>query len=191
MIKLFAIYLLFFAFAFVLPSLRVWRQTGVNPVVLPNSDDVGGFVGLMFKLLILLLSIYLLAGSAKFIAPIGAIFLPPIASPIGWALLCTSFIWVVIAQFQMGRSWRIGIDTAVKTDLVATGLFRFSRNPIFLGMIIQLLGLFLVQPDALTLAILLAAYILISVQIREEELHLSALHGAKYALYCQAVRRWP
>jgi protein-S-isoprenylcysteine O-methyltransferase Ste14 len=104
--------------------------------------------------------------------------------------LVISICWVVIAQFQMGKSWRVGIDTHVKTELVIHGLFRISRNPIFLGMMVQLLGLFLVLPDAITLAILLAAYILISVQIRGEEEHLRELHPDAYPAYCCKVRRW-
>ena len=183
-------FLLFFAIALVLPTVRVWRQTGVNPVVLPQSDDVAGFVGKWFKLLILTLGLYLALGSLGLSVPFGTISLPSYASVIGMCLLIISICWVVIAQFQMGKSWRVGIDTYAKTDLVIHGLFRISRNPIFLGMIVQLLGLFLVQPDAITLAILLAAYILISVQIRGEEGHLRELHPDAYPDYCGKVRRW-
>ena len=183
-------FLLFFAIALVLPTVRVWRQTGINPVVLPQSDDVAGFVGTWFKLLILTLGLYLTLGALGLVAPVGKMPLPIYATTMGWGLLVISICWVVIAQFQMGKSWRVGIDTHVKTELVIHGLFRFSRNPIFLGMTVQLLGLFLVQPDAITLAILLAAYILISVQIRGEEGHLRELHPDAYPAYCGKVRRW-
>ena len=44
---------------------------------------------------------------------------------------------------QMGKSWRIGIDTENKTDLVEKGLFTVSRNPIFFGMRMALFGFFL------------------------------------------------
>jgi protein-S-isoprenylcysteine O-methyltransferase Ste14 len=190
MFELFLFYLAFFFCALVWPSVRVWRQTGRNPIVLPNSDDVAGFVGLIFKLLIILLGLYLSVGAIEAIQPIGAIALPRIAQKFGWALLIGSIIWVIVAQYQMGRSWRVGIDTTVETELVATGLFRFSRNPIFLGMLVQLIGFFLVQSDALTASITLSAYILISVQIRGEEDHLSRMHGNEYLRYKKAVRRW-
>jgi protein-S-isoprenylcysteine O-methyltransferase Ste14 len=190
MLKLFIIYLLFFAAAMLWPTVRVRIQTGVNALVLPASDDAAGFVGRMFKVVILALGLYLLLGATGVIESIGPIALPAAAHWIGWALLGASFVWVVIAQYHMGRSWRIGIDTQVKTDLVANGLFRISRNPIFLGMMVQLAGLALVQSDAMTLAILAAGFILISVQIRLEETHLSALHGNDYAGYCAKVRRW-
>jgi protein-S-isoprenylcysteine O-methyltransferase Ste14 len=190
MLKLLIFYLLFFGAAMVLPTVRVWRQTGVNPLVLPSSDNAEGFVGRMFKVVIAELGLYLLLGAMHVIGSIGAIPLPAISAMIGWALLIASFLWVVVAQYQMGRSWRIGIDAKVKTELVATGLFRRSRNPIFLGMIVQLAGLFFVQPDAVTLLALMTGFILISVQIRLEEAHLLSLHGNIYAHYRGTVRRW-
>jgi protein-S-isoprenylcysteine O-methyltransferase Ste14 len=190
MLKLLIFYLLFFGAAMVLPTVRVWQQTGVNPLVLPSSDNAGGFVGRMFKVVIAGLGVYLLVGALKLNRPIGAISLPEQSAMIGWALLIASFLWVVVAQYQMGRSWRIGIDAKVKTELVATGLFRLSRNPIFFGMIMQLTGLFLVQPDAVTLMALVTSFILISVQIRLEEAHLLSLHGNMYAHYRDTVRRW-
>lgn len=190
MLTLLIFFLLSFAIALVLPTVRVWRQTGINPVVLPQSDDVAGFVGKWFKLLILTLGLYLALGSLGLLASVGTISLPIYASIIGMCLLVISICWVVIAQFQMGKSWRVGIDTRIKTELVIHGLFRISRNPIFLGMMVQLLGLFLVQPDAITMTILLSAYILISVQIRGEEVHLLELHPDAYSAYCGKVRRW-
>ena len=41
---LLAAVLVFFGLAFILPTVRVWRQTGRNPYVLPVSDDAYGFV---------------------------------------------------------------------------------------------------------------------------------------------------
>ena len=190
MSSLFAFFLVFFAIALVLPTVRVWRQTGRNPVVLPQSDDVAGFVGKYFKLLIIFLGVYLLLGALNVVRPIGQISLPEYASIVGWCVLTASIFWGVIAQFQMGGSWRVGIDTEMKTALVVHGLFQFSRNPIFLGMIMQLGGLFLAQPDAITFTILVAGYILISIQIRGEEQHLMDMHGITYREYCGKVRRW-
>jgi protein-S-isoprenylcysteine O-methyltransferase Ste14 len=89
----------------------------------------------------------------------------------------------------MKNSWRIGIDTVTKTELVTTGLFRISRNPIFFGMIISLFGLFLTTPNALTGLFLIIGYVLIQIQIRLEEDFLTEQHGKKYSEYKQKVRR--
>ena len=59
---------------------------------------------------------------------------------IGWGLLLLSLVLVWIAQSQMANSWRIGIDEKNKTELVTRGLFAYSRNPIFLGVMIANFG---------------------------------------------------
>ncbi|WP_413614210.1 methyltransferase family protein [Flavobacterium sp. N2013] len=81
-------------------------------------------------------------------------------------LLVVALIWTIIAQNQMKNSWRIGIDTETKTDLITSGLFKFSRNPIFLGIILSLVGLFLTTPNALTVLFLILGYVLIQIQIQ-------------------------
>ena len=89
----------------------------------------------------------------------------------------------------MKNSWRIGIDTDLKTKLVTSGLFSISRNPIFFGMIITLVGLFLTTPNALTILFLILGYVLIQIQIRLEEEFLTKEHGQEYLNYKQKVRR--
>lgn len=108
----------------------------------------------------------------------------------GVMLLIIAFVWVLIAQNHMRKSWRIGIDEDVKTELVQTGLFKFSRNPIFLGMRIMLLGIFLVIPNAITLVILVVGELLIQIQVRLEEDFLARTHGPSYLDYKKQVRRW-
>ena len=192
MLSLLLVFCLFFVLAMIVPSLRVWRSTGINPLVLAREDSAEGFVAGIFKFSLVVLAGYFLLGSLGFTAGIGEFQWPwrDVVARIGWGLIAASLGWVLFAQVNMGRSWRIGIDHARATDLVSGGLFRFSRNPIFLGMVTWLVGLLLVQPDAVTLAALVAGFISISVQIRLEEEHLSVLHGDAYAQYCGKVRRW-
>jgi protein-S-isoprenylcysteine O-methyltransferase Ste14 len=90
----------------------------------------------------------------------------------------------------MGRAWRIGIDHASTPILAREGLFRWSRNPIFLGLRINLLGLFLTLPNATTLVIWLIGEALMQVQVRLEEEHLARTFGDTHADYRSTVRRW-
>lgn len=186
--------LLFFLVVFVLPTWRVWKQTGVNPMVLPKNDTAYGFVGKAFKVLMGLIFAVVLVNA---FAPHRMVWLSPIhylstnwASWTGFALLHFALILVALAQAEMKRSWRIGIDEARKTELVTGGIFRRSRNPIFLGLLLAMLGLFLVLPNALTLCLLVASYLVIQVQVRLEEDFLERSHGAAYQNYRRQVRRW-
>jgi protein-S-isoprenylcysteine O-methyltransferase Ste14 len=72
---------------------------------------------------------------------------------------------------------------------VQSGLFRLLRNPIFLSMRVALLGLFMVVPTAATLAVLVAGEILVQVQVRLEEAHLSGMHCEQYEAYQATGRR--
>ena len=108
----------------------------------------------------------------------------------GWVLLLTSLGWIALAQAHLGASWRIGVDESARTALVQHGIFARSRNPIFLGMRLNLLGILLVAPNALTLAILVAGEVLMQVQVRLEEAYLEQVHGETYRAYRQQVPRW-
>ena len=183
----------FFA-AFFWRSFVVWKRTGVNPLVFRGSDNAHDYIGRVFKLLFALIVVVVLAYS----------FSPEVyqySVPVGWlerdwlkwagvALLLMSLGWTVVAQAQMGESWRIGIDEEHRTPLVREGVFGVSRNPIFLGMMFTLLGLFLVIPNALTLLTLVVGVVLIQIQVRLEEEFLTGSHGEEYAGYRHRVRRW-
>jgi protein-S-isoprenylcysteine O-methyltransferase Ste14 len=78
----------------------------------------------------------------------------------------------------MGKSWRIGIDEERPATLVRQGVFGLSRNPIFLGMMVTLLGLFLSIPNAVTLLVLALGVVLIQIQVRLEEEFLSGTCSA-------------
>jgi protein-S-isoprenylcysteine O-methyltransferase Ste14 len=75
--------------------------------------------------------------------------------------------------------------------LVTSGLYRFSRNPMYLGDVLILAGWTLWLANALAFVgpPLFIAYI-DRFQILPEESVLAARFGAAYAEYCRAVRRW-
>ena len=182
----------FFA-AFFWRSFVVWKRTSVNPLVFKGSDDAHDHIGRVFKLLFaaIVAAVAVYSTSERVYE-----YLTPITwlerhwlRVAGVGLLFVSLAWTVVAQAQMGESWRIGIDEEHRTPLVRKGVFGLSRNPIFLGMISTLLGLFLVIPNAATLLILGLGVVLIQIQVRLEEEFLSGAHGEDYAEYRRDVRR--
>ncbi|MBX3431509.1 MAG: isoprenylcysteine carboxylmethyltransferase family protein [Hyphomonadaceae bacterium] len=106
------------------------------------------------------------------------------------ALFVVSVLIVAIAQIQMGASWRIGVPKEGPGPLVARGLFAWSRNPIFLGMLGTALALFVWSPHILTAAVLAATWTLTLVQVRIEEEALREKHGDDYERYATRVGRW-
>jgi protein-S-isoprenylcysteine O-methyltransferase Ste14 len=188
------IYLLaYFLAEFFWRSYVVWKRTGINPVVFKGSDSAHDFVGRIFKVLfaviVAVVVIYAFVPSAyQYLLPIQLLERTWIKLT-GIVLLLVSLMWTILAQAQMRESWRIGIDTEHPTELVQSGVFKFSRNPIFVGMTVTLLGLFLVIPNVGTLVTLLVGSILIGIQVRLEEEYLTRVHGEKYLEYRRGVRR--
>jgi protein-S-isoprenylcysteine O-methyltransferase Ste14 len=77
------------------------------------------------------------------------------------------------------------------SSLVTTGVFAISRNPVYLGMLLVMLGLgvALSSPAALLTSVLLVLY-LDRLQIAPEERALSHKLGQEYVDYQARVRRW-
>ena len=195
-IKIFlpAYFIFYFAIALVAKTLLVAKEIGKNPLVLPKDNTAYGLVGLYFKLIMVLLFVYVAVYAVfpdwyEYSLPITQLE-NNIARYIGLTLLIFSLLWTIVAQNNMRTSWRIGIDTQTKTELITTGLFTVSRNPIFFGMIVSLVGLFLLTPNGLTALIMILGYVLIQIQVRLEEEYLLNLHGETYCNYIKKVRRW-
>jgi len=189
------VYLFVYVFvAFVWRSYIVWKRTGINPVTFKGTDTAHDFIGRVFKLVFALVVLVVFVYS---FSPFAYTYTLPIQwlenrwlKSIGVLLLLLSLVWTIVAQSQMGAAWRIGIDSEHRTPLVQEGLFRISRNPIFVGMIFTLLGLFLTLPNALTLLAVVLGMVLIGVQVRLEEEYLAQVHSQAYREYRQRVRRW-
>jgi protein-S-isoprenylcysteine O-methyltransferase Ste14 len=186
------LFVLFFLLALVGRSLVARRRTGINPIVWPNDDSVEGYIARAMHAATAALLIGLALHGAGWSLRVG--LLPWAGSaPLYWAgvvLFGIALVYVLVAQWQMGASWRIGIDHARATSLVSHGLYAWSRNPIFLGTRLALLSALLMVPTAITLAATLALEVLIQLQVRLEEQHLLRLHGEGFRAYCDRVRRW-
>lgn len=76
-------------------------------------------------------------------------------------------------------------------SLITSGAYRFTRNPIYLGMTLVLLGwaVFLMNPLSFALIAVFVIYIT-RFQIIPEERALKTLFGAEYTAYQKKVRRW-
>lgn len=83
------------------------------------------------------------------------------------------------------------ITPDASSALVVSGIYRFTRNPMYVGFLCVLVGwaLFLSSGYALVLAALFVVY-MNHFQIRPEERALENLFGEAYRSYCRRVRRW-
>lgn len=94
-------------------------------------------------------------------------------------------------QFRRARTTLDPRDPARTERFVAAGLYRWSRNPMYLGMALLLLGAALWTAHAVALALVAAFCAWLSAwQIRPEERALAARFGNAYTDYTRRVRRW-
>lgn len=115
----------------------------------------------------------------------------PVTTVVGGVLFAFGFAATYRSQSAMGRSWRIGVDSSERTDLVSAGAFRFVRNPIFTSMLVTGAGLFLLLPTVLSLAAWMTLLAAIELQVRVvEEPYLIGTHGDAYRAYARGTGRF-
>lgn len=74
--------------------------------------------------------------------------------------------------------------------LVTTGIYRFTRNPMYSGHLIFMLGLTITFASLFAAALLAFHLWWFQRRVREDETHMQRLFDADYTAYAQRVRRW-
>ena len=173
-----------------LPSLMAFFVHGVWPLAFHrDADRFQRAMGLLFGALLLGVVVWALMVGLVGPEALGVWTAPPALATLGWALAAVATLLTLLAQFQMGASWRIGIDDQ-PTQLVTRGAFAISRNPIFTGMLATLAAIVLITPALWTIAGWVATAAVIAAQVRLEEQKLLAVHGDAYAEYAAGTGRF-
>lgn len=97
---------------------------------------------------------------------------------------------LLVAQEQMGASWRMGLDLHARPGLVTTGLFRVTRNPIYSLSLLGFLSYCAMMPTWLSVFVFCAGVVVFRFQVAQEEAHLLALYGDEYRAYAARVGRF-
>lgn len=110
---------------------------------------------------------------------------------LGWAILGGAVVWIYWANSTLRKA---GTTLDVREDasvLVCEGPFRFSRNPIYLGMLAILLGIAVAlgSPWYLLGAVLQFA-LLRAYYVPREEAYLRQRFGPAFEGYVQVSPRW-
>jgi protein-S-isoprenylcysteine O-methyltransferase Ste14 len=96
-----------------------------------------------------------------------------------------------VMAFRRKRTTVNPLTPGAASTVVSSGVYRFSRNPMYLGFLLALVGwaLYLSNLAAALLVPAFAVY-MSQYQIKPEERALLAKFGAGYAQYMSRVRRW-
>lgn len=148
-----------------------------------------------YKIGILLTMSTYLACAAQFFScflrdRMGILPIHPFLRIIGVLLVGAGDILFIIAFMTLKNSWRAGIDENQKTDLVTEGIYRFSRNPAFVGFDLIYIGCVLAVGNIWMVIFAVFSIVIMHLQILEEEKHLQKMFGQPYAEYKKKVRRY-
>jgi protein-S-isoprenylcysteine O-methyltransferase Ste14 len=115
------------------------------------------------------------------------------ATWVAWAgvLLCAAGLALMAwSLVSFGTSFRIGIDTDRPDKLITSGVFVFTRNPIYVAFGFVLAGECLIWCNWLTVIYFVAGIAMFHRQVLREETYLREHYGAEYQAYCERVRRY-
>jgi protein-S-isoprenylcysteine O-methyltransferase Ste14 len=113
------------------------------------------------------------------------------ADYLGAAIIISGFLVNIFCALQFRRQQTTIIPFRESSALLTKGLYRYSRNPIYLSMVVVLVG-FAFAWGSLSPWIVppLFAWIITKRFIRYEEAMLLEGFGEQYRDYCRRVRRW-
>ncbi|NPV93161.1 MAG: isoprenylcysteine carboxylmethyltransferase family protein [Firmicutes bacterium] len=109
---------------------------------------------------------------------------------LGFSLGLLFLLLMTKARFNLGSSWRIGLDRNTADYLVTTGFYRYVRNPYFFFLMGFQFSLILVVPNAVMLFSFIQSLLLFNLQVREEEQFLFEKYGDDYSTYQKDTGRF-
>jgi protein-S-isoprenylcysteine O-methyltransferase Ste14 len=109
---------------------------------------------------------------------------------LGLSAAAAGVVLYVLAMRDLGASWRFTIDRERSGELVTTGVFAFTRNPIYLALVLLALGVSLALGNVTLILLACAAPPYFHHLILREERFLAASSGESYASYRRSVPRW-
>lgn len=107
--------------------------------------------------------------------------------------LCCGIIGVLVfgcAVYTMKDSWRAGIPAHDKTTIITDGIYKFSRNPAFLGFYLVYISILCMFFNYTLLIFTIFSITMLHLQILQEEKYLKAVFGDNYIAYKSKVGRY-
>ena len=110
---------------------------------------------------------------------------------IGILLNILGLIGFALSLKSFGRSFRVGIDVEKPDELITSGMFAISRNPIYVSFWLFFGGLTLVHLNITSIVMLVCFLVpFIHRQVLREESFMKKHYGEQYTEYCKKVRRY-
>ncbi|MCK0159867.1 methyltransferase family protein [Allomuricauda sp. F6463D] len=98
---------------------------------------------------------------------------------------------ISVIQFLSNKTTLDPLHPQKTTKLITKGVYNYSRNPMYLGLLLVLLALGLMLGNAFN-TLIAAGFVsyMNKFQIKPEEAMLLEKFGKEYSIYCKLTRRW-
>lgn len=116
--------------------------------------------------------------------------LPVLFRWIGLAAAFLGVLFFAVSVHTMRDSWRAGIPENEHTEFVTNGIYRWSRNPAFLGFDLTYTGLLLMFGNPVLTVCTCFSVMMMHLQILQEEIYLENTFGREYNVYKKQVGRY-
>ena len=114
---------------------------------------------------------------------------PGLLKWVSFCLWVSGFTLLFMGRFGLGDSFRIG-SAKESTSLKENGLFRFSRNPMYLGVYMTIIASVLSTLNPILFFVGIFVAVVHHKIVLAEEQHLQQVFGEAYTDYCSRVRRY-
>ncbi|MCA9932976.1 MAG: isoprenylcysteine carboxylmethyltransferase family protein [Ardenticatenaceae bacterium] len=169
---------------FVIKNVALKKKFG-KPIRGNNKE-----ANLSIALFVVFIAVSLLISMWK--QPIGEVLIlsKSLSMILGLVLLFLNLVISAASLVGLKDSWRVGVLEEQKTELISSGIYRFTRNPYFLSYLVMFMAYTVILQNIMLLVLAILAFLLIHKMILREEEYLYSVHGADYIQYKQKVPRY-
>lgn len=141
----------------------------------------------LFYVLIFFISIY-----TQKVFPLPSVFFETGAATISGALFVVAGLFIILpALIKFFKTKNTLITIKPANSLQTSGIYSFSRNPMYLGLLVLYTGIAFFKGNLWTLLFIPFVFLVVTKFIIEkEEKYLGRSFGTDYIEYCKKVRRW-
>ncbi len=113
-----------------------------------------------------------------------------VATVMGLTLLVLNLVISAVSLIHLKDSWRVGVLEDQTTELVSSGIYRFTRNPYFVSYFLMFAAYTVILQNIVLLGLSGLGFLLVHRMVKKEEEYLHSVHGDAYLRYKNSVPRY-
>ena len=113
-----------------------------------------------------------------------------LAMALAVVLLFLNLIVSGASLMNLKDSWRVGILEDQKTELIITGIYRFTRNPYFVSYLLMFAAYTILLQNLILFGLSIVGFLFVHKMIMKEEEYLYSVHADTYVQYKMKVPRY-